>query len=45
MHRRWLGEIYEWAGECRGINAHETILAQNYELGSEADRVGHVPGM
>jgi cell filamentation protein len=20
MHRRWLGEIYEWAGEYRGIN-------------------------
>jgi hypothetical protein len=27
------------------LRAHGTILAQIYELGSPADRAGHVPGM
>jgi fido (protein-threonine AMPylation protein) len=23
IHKSWLGEIYEWAGEYREVNAHE----------------------
>jgi cell filamentation protein len=25
MHRRWVGEIYDWAGEYRGVNYSSTL--------------------
>jgi hypothetical protein len=32
MHRLWLGEIYEWAGEYRGVNIAKCVFYRSWTV-------------